>query len=343
MLDARKREVLRAIVQDYVMTAEPVGSRTVARRYGLGVSPATIRNEMADLEEMGYLEQPHTSAGRIPSTKGYRFYVDELMDLEPPSLPDIDRIRRLFADHIREVDAVLRQAARILSEVTDGLALIQGPTLSQAVFRALRMILLRPERALLVLVTDEGLVDHRLVEVPPGTTSEDLERIAAVLTDRLAGLPLERVSRRAIGHLQRELAGYRALLDATLEGLLSPALDGDQRVMLGGTANLFRQPEFREIERAHAVIRLLGERQLVRDLLNGLEPRSGDVQVTIGQENPLAHMQEFSVVSAAYLLDGREIGRLAVVGPTRMNYPRVVSMVELVTQTLSDVLTRMLG
>ncbi|HEX6989767.1 MAG TPA: heat-inducible transcriptional repressor HrcA, partial [Bacillota bacterium] len=262
------------------MTAEPVGSRTVARRYGLGVSPATIRNEMADLEEMGYLEQPHTSAGRIPSTKGYRFYVDELMDLEPPSLPDIDRIRRLFADRIREVDAVLRQAARILSEVTDGLALIQGPTLSRAVFRALRMILLRPERALLVLVTDEGLVDHRLVEVPPGTTSGDLERIAAVLTDRLAGIPLERVSRRAIGHLQRELAGYRALLDATLEGLHSPEPDGDQRVMLGGTANLFRQPEFREIERAHAVIRLLGERQLVRDLLNGLEPRSGDVQVT---------------------------------------------------------------
>ncbi|REJ38305.1 MAG: heat-inducible transcription repressor HrcA [Bacillota bacterium] len=341
-MDARKRQVLRAIVQDYVITAEPVGSRTVARRYGLGVSPATIRNEMADLEELGYLEQPHTSAGRIPSTKGYRFYVDELMDLEPPTAAEMERIRRLFAQQIREVDAVLRQAARILSEATDCLAVIQGPMFSQSIFRALQMILLRPGRALMVLVTDEGLVSHRLVEVPPETRAEDLERIAAVLTDRLAGMPIERVSRRAIGDLQVELAGYRALLDATLERLLTPDVD-DERVLVDGTTNLFRQPEFREIERAHAVIRLLGEQQLVRDLLNGLDTGSGRVRVVIGEENPLAQMQEFSVVSATYTLDGREIGRLAVVGPTRMNYPRVVSMVDLVTQMVSDVLTRMLG
>lgn len=325
------------------MTAEPVGSRTVARRYGLGVSPATIRNEMADLEELGYLEQPHTSAGRIPSTKGYRYYVDELMDLEPPSAPEMERIRMHFAEQIREVDSLLRQAARILSEATDCLALIQGPTLSQSVFHALRMIPLRPGRALMVLVTDEGLVDHRLLEVPPDTRGEDLERIAAVLTDRLAGIPLEQVGRRAIGDLQLELAGYRALLDVTLERLLTPDSGDEDRVVLGGTINLFRQPEFREIERAHAVIRLLGEQQLVRDLLNGLDVGTGDVQVVIGHENPLAQMQEFSVVSATYMLDGREIGRLAVVGPTRMNYPRVVSTVELVTQTLSDVLTRMLA
>ena len=192
------------------------------------------------------------------------------------------------------------------------------------------------------MCSSDLLVDHRLIPVPPETQAEDLERIAAVLTHRLSGIPIERVNRRVIGDLQSELAGYRALLDVTLDGLLAPDTGDDERVVVGGTTNLFRQPEFREIERAHAVIRLLGERELVRDLLDGIEPGRGDVQVIIGHENPLAQMQEFSVVSATYLLDGREIGRLAVVGPTRMNYPRVVSMVEVVTESLSDVLTRML-
>lgn len=342
MIDERKRLVLRAIVQDYVSTAEPVGSRSVARRYDFGVSPATIRNEMADLEEMGYLAQPHTSAGRIPSNKGYRFYVDELMDVRPPSPRDLQSIRQLYAQQIHEVQQMLRHAARVLSEVTGCLVLIEGPSMANATFCSLQLVPMRAGRALMVLVTDDGLVDHRILEVPPHLQREDLERIASILSERMSGLRIGQVREHVLEQLQSELIGYRTLLSTALDPLLV-ADDDDYRYVMGGANNILKQPEFRDVERAAAILQLLGEQHLVRDLLAGLQPRSDDVTVYIGDENPVDIMHECSVVTAVYRVDGREMGRVAVVGPTRMNYPRVVSVVGLVAQGLSAALTRMLG
>ncbi|HEY8449349.1 MAG TPA: heat-inducible transcriptional repressor HrcA [Bacillota bacterium] len=341
MLDQRKREVLRAIVQDYVLTAEPVGSRTIARRYALGVSPATIRNEMADLEEMGYLEQPHTSAGRIPSSKGYRFYVDELMDTTPPSHQYVELVRRIYTEHAREIETLLRHTVRVLAEATDCLAVAEGPDLAAGVLNSVQFLLIRPGRAVMVLVTDEGLVDHHILDIPPDIGQRQLAQIAAALTHRLAGIPIGQLSRSTLQLIQQELSEYRAVVDLALE-LLSTTQDDEQRFVVGGTSNIFKQPEFRDVERAHALLTVLNEHQLISDLM-GSSPQGSRPAVIIGEENPVAAMQSCSCVIATYMLDDREVGKIAVIGPTRMDYGRVIGLVDLVTQSLSDVLSRRLG
>lgn len=342
MLDQRKRKVLKAVVQDYVMTAEPVGSRTIARRYGLGVSPATIRNEMADLEEMGFLLQPHTSAGRIPSSKGYRFYVDELMSAVPPSRQHLQMVRQLYAEQIREIDALVYNTAKILSQATNCLAVVESPVLANSSLHSIHFLLPRPGRAVMVMMTDEGFVEHRLMNIPPDIDQEDLQRIAAALTHHLRGASIKHLGDSALKALEHELFQYRQVLDLMLEMLTAADDDADTRVVVGGTGNIFKQPEFRNIDRAHGVLSALNERQVIRDLL-GTTGGSDRLQVVIGEENPVEAMQECSCVIASYEMDGREIGRVAVIGPTRMYYAHVIALVELVSESLSEVLTRLLG
>lgn len=342
MLDQRKRQILRAIVQDYVMTAEPVGSRTVARRYVLGVSPATIRNEMADLEDMGYLEQPHTSAGRIPSSKGYRFYVDELMDTQPPSRQYVEMVRQLYAEQIREIDTLIYKTARILSEATDCMAIVESPDLADGLLHSIYFLLPKPGRAVMVMMTYDGLVDHRLMTIPPDIDQADLERIAAVLTRTLRGTSVKQIGGSALRALEHELFQYRKVLEDMLEILTEPVENTTTRVVVGGTNNILKQPEFRNIERAHALLTALNEREVIRDLLGRTDTTHGS-RVIIGEENPVEAMQECSCVIATYSLDGRQVGRMAVIGPTRMDYAHVITLVDLVTNTLSEALTRRLG
>lgn len=345
MLDERKRRVLHAIVHDYIHTAEPVGSRAIVRRHGLQVSSATVRNEMADLEELGYLEQPHTSAGRIPSYKGYRYYVDELMEQPAPTQEQIASVRRLYENHLREIDAILMQAVRVLSETTDYLAVAEGPQIGGGMLHLLQLVRLRPGRALMMIVTDDGLVDHRLIDIQDDLNSETLERIARVLTAHLAGFQVGELRRHVLKALSTELHEYRAVVEQALSALEAKQADDDEpRFLFGGAGNIFKQPEFRDVERAHALLSLLGEQKIVRELLGHHEPaQDSGVQVMIGPENPVPALQDCSVVTATYVLDGRQIGRIAVIGPTRMNYPAVVPFVELVTESLSEVLARRLG
>lgn len=342
MLDARKREVLKAIVQDYVMTAEPVGSRTIARRYPLGVSPATIRNEMADLEEMGYLAQPHTSAGRIPSSKGYRFYVDELMSTVPPSGRHLQMVRQLYAAQIREIDTLIYNTARILSQATDCLAVVESPALADSTLHSIHFLLPRPGRAVMVIMTDEGLVENRTIAIPEGIEQDDLERIGAALTHYLRGTSLRQINESALRALESELFQYRRVINLMLEMLLSADEDDELRLVVGGMDNIFKQPEFRNIERAHGLLTVLNERQTIRELL-GQSIKSNRLQVVIGEENPVEAMHECSCVIASYNIDGREVGRLAVIGPTRMDYAQVIALVDLVTGSLSEAMTRLLG
>lgn len=337
-MDRRKQQVLKAVVQDYVDTAEPVGSRTLARKYGLGVSPATIRNEMADLEEMGFLEQPHTSAGRIPSDRGYRFFVDMLMDTVVPAPAMVERLRRLYAARVDQVGRLLRQTAQVLSEATDCLALVEAPRVEPVTFRHLQVLPLSERRAVLVLVTDEGLVQQRLLELPEPASEADLQRISAALSRRLAGLTLDRVGHTVLRELYDELAACGALLEVALEALRPPASDDDHPVFVLGTRRLFRQPEFHDVERAQVVLGLVERQDLVRDLLG--RQGSEELVITIGHENPYPDLYDCSVVSATYRLGGEAAGRIAVLGPKRMHYPRITSLMELLAQLLTEALER---
>ena len=337
-MDRRKQQVLKAVVQDYVDTAEPVGSRTLARKYGLGVSPATIRNEMADLEEMGFLEQPHTSAGRIPSDRGYRFFVDVLMDTVAPPPELVERLHRMYSERVDQVGRLLKQTAKVLSEATDCLALVESPRVEPVTFRHLQLLPLSERRALLLLVTEEGLVQQRLVQLPEPVDENELQQISTVLTRRLAGLTLDQVRRTVLRELHEELATCGALLDVALEALRPPASDDDQLLFVLGTRYLFRQPEFQDVQRAQAVLGLVEQQELVRELLGHQD--SGEVVVTIGHENSHPDLYDCSIVTASYRLGSETAGRIAVLGPKRMQYARISGLIELLAHMLSEAFER---
>ena len=204
-LDARKKRVLQAIVDDYIESAEPVGSRTLARKYDLGVSPATIRNEMADLEMLGYLEQLHTSSGRIPSSKGYRFYVDGLIPPKPVSDEEKELINRWYRARVKRIDEVFQETARIISQVTKNVSLVLAPQMTQAAFRCLQFLPLDDRRVITVLMTDAGFIENKILEMPDGARFEDFQRMASVINKNLAGHTLSTIDHPALAKIRDEI------------------------------------------------------------------------------------------------------------------------------------------
>jgi heat-inducible transcriptional repressor len=336
VLDERKQKVLQAIVEDYVATAEPVGSRTISRKYNLGVSPATIRNEMSDLEEMRYLEQPHTSAGRVPSDRGYRYYVDCLMQSKEIEPTDQELIRRVFERKVREVDRLIRETARLLSDATHLTAVISGPQLQKASFRELRLVPLGGDKAVLIYITDSGFIENQVLELPVEVTMLELQRVSDVLNEQLKGLPIEQLSRAAIRALQQELHRYGALLEQTLHFLGQKLEPGEQsRLYLGGTTNMLNQPEFRDVSKVRSLLTMLEDERVVTDLLSP----DGDIErpaIQIGEEIRVRELTDCSVVSASYRLGDEVIGRVGVIGPKRMEYAKVVGIMEAITAQLSQ-------
>ncbi len=338
-MDERKKRVLAAIVQDYVATAEPVGSRTIARKYNLGVSPATIRNEMADLEEMGLIEQPHTSAGRIPSDKGYRYFVDCLMEKYALGRDDEEYIRQSFTRKMQEIETVIQQSAATLSQMTNYAAVALGPQVGKSIYR-IQFLHLEPGKALLVVVTDAKVVEHRLMEIPLSITSMDLERISEVLNSRLHGVSMERIQRETLADIYRELHRQRQLVGAVLD-VVEELFRSNQenRVFLGGMLNILNQPEFRDVSRVKNLLSILEQGNVIRELMQ--EQPSG-LAVRIGGENRHEGFADCSLVTATYHLDGEVVGMVGIIGPTRMDYARALSLVDYISVHLSDFLAKMI-
>ena len=334
-MDERKQRILRAIVQDYIGSAEPVGSRTIARKYDLGVSPATIRNEMADLEMLGYLEHIHTSSGRIPSSKGYRFYVDDL--LPPPELGEEEkvRVRRWYEERVRRIEEVFQETARLISHMTRNLSFVLAPQMAQAAFRCLQFLPLDERRAIAVLMTDAGFVENRIVAIPDGATFEDFQRMARAINDGLAGKTLDAIPAATLKRIRREI-GDEALYEAALE-VIHRALDTEkrERLYLGGTTEMLEQPEFHDVERVKEILLMLEEEQLLKDILYAHQGEG--LRVSIGRENRYYGIQDCSVITATYHLDGELLGTIAVLGPTRMEYEKTMTLLDYMNSHLSEV------
>lgn len=340
-LDERKEWVLQAIIEDYVATAEPVGSRTLARKYRLGVSPATIRNEMADLEEMGYLEQPHTSAGRVPSDKGYRYYVDTLMKTQDLSVEEQQRITDVFSRRLTEVDNVIRETSKLLSLTTRYSSLVVGPRAGRNVLKSARLVPLEDSKALLILVTEAGFVEDQIIDMPVEVTLMELQRISGLLDKTLRGQSIHTLSRDALSVLHHELDRYRSLLMQTLDFLASqPEAAEGERVYFGGASRILAQPEFHDVTKVKRLMDLLEEEQVVHDILGGGTPGDSRVAITIGEEIRYREMADCSVVTATYRVGDQTVGRIGVLGPKRMEYAKVVSLVDNITQRLSEKLSR---
>lgn len=337
MVEDRRLAVLRAIVEDYVATHEPVGSRSLVERHALGVSPATIRNDMAALEDEGLIAQPHTSAGRVPTDQGYRVFVDRLSQVKPLSGAERRAIGS-FLDGAVDLDDVMQRSVRLLAQLTRQVALIQYPSLTRSTVRHLELVGLGPTRILLVLIADTGRVEQRVVETSVPVSDELLGRVRARLIERTTGVRLVDVADRVSDVVESFAADERPAVAAVVATLLETVVERhEERVMLAGTANLAAfgedfngavRPVLEALEEQMVLLRLLGE------------SRSTDaLTVRIGHENQVEGLTSTSVVTVGYGLGDEVVAQLGVVGPTRMDYPGTMGSVRAVARYVGRILT----
>jgi heat-inducible transcriptional repressor len=333
----RRLAVLRAIVEDYVATHEPVGSRSLVERHSLGVSPATIRNDMAALEDEGLIAQPHTSAGRVPTDQGYRVFVDRLSQVKPMSAAERKAITS-FLDGAVDLDDVMARSVRLLAQLTRQVALIQYPSLTRSTVRHIELVSLTPTRVLLVLIADTGRVEQRVIDTGAVLDDELLGRLRARLLERVVGQRLvdvaDRVSDLADSFAADEAAAVRAVVATLLETVVERH---EERVMLAGTANLAAygedwggsvRPVLEALEEQMILLRLLGESRATDALT-----------VRIGHENAVESLSGTSVVTVGYARGDEVVAQLGVVGPTRMDYPSTMGSVRAVARYLGRILS----
>lgn len=338
-MDERKKKVLQAIIQDYIFTAEPIGSRTIARKYKLGVSPATIRNEMADLEDMGYIEQPHTSAGRIPSQQGYRYYVDCLMKKHRLTKDEQGYITTGFREKVQDIGRVIQDTSRILSEMTNYTSIVMGPQFEQKTFRHVQLVPIEEGKALLVVVTESGFVQNRILDLPLDVTEQDLHQITQVLNAKLKGLNPDSIKLTLLNEIYSELSKHKRIFEAAVDLIQeSFHLSQEDKVYLQGMLKMLNQPEFRDVNKVKTLLTLLEQDEVLHNMMLENAQNETGVTVKIGSENKYEGIQDCSMITATYHIDGKIVGSVGVLGPTRMEYAKVVSVVDFMTQNLSYVL-----
>ena len=337
MLSERKKKILQMIIEDYISTAEPVGSRSIALKHDLGLSPATIRNEMSDLELLGYLEQPHTSAGRIPSALAYRFYVDSMV--EPGSLTDNDRalINGWYQERRRNINEIFSSTAKILSRMTKNVSMVVANKRTSARFKYLKFLPLDTNHAILCIVTEDGTIDNCVVEIPLGMKPGELDYLSGRMSKMLEGRRLDSIAQLTMQKVYSNVAQDPNLM-ASLKSAISKlaAKNEEHKVFLGGAKQLLSQPEFQDMDRVKDILDILEEEKVVRDLLSAGE--DSGLKVTIGSENKFSGIQDCSMVQATYRLNGEIVGTMAVLGPTRMEYGKVFAVMNYLHKYLETIL-----
>lgn len=339
MLNERKKKILQIIIEDYISSAEPVGSRTIARKYDLGLSSATIRNEMSDLELLGYLEQPHTSAGRIPSAQAYRFYVDAL--IEPGTLTDNDMalIDGWYNERRRNIDDIFQSTAKILSRMTQNVSMVLTNQQTIANFCYLKFLPLDSQHAILCIVADDGSIDTNVVDIPLGMSSEEMDYLAGKMSKLLEDRNLSDISVEILQNVHTDVVEDKLIFSSLLQAVRKmTGRRQEQKVFLGGTKQLLNQPEFRDVERVRNLLGILEEEKVLKDLLQGGE--DSGLKVTIGSENKFTGIQDCSMVQATYRLNGQIVGTMAVLGPTRMEYGKVISVMDYLHKYLKTILDK---
>lgn len=334
-MNDRKKRILWAVVQDYVSSAEPVGSRTIAKNYDLGVSSATIRNEMQDLGDEGYLEQPHTSAGRIPSIKGYRFYVDCLMEPSRLTGEEEERITHMISDETTKADEIFRNMARVVASMTHTLSVAARRVSRTCIFNYIRFLPLDDRRAILLVVTQDGNVSNSVVNITPGSSIDEMQLLADKLNHFLHGKDLSTTDEKTILSFQKEIERDLTPFSRIFVSMRR-ALAPQQKVYSGGAAGLIRQPEFQNVEKMQDILNLLEERDVLHSILDTAMDRP--LAVRIGSENPDKSLADLSVVKAQFHVGGELIGTMAVIGPTRMEYGRVIGLLYFMQKHLEHML-----
>ncbi|BDF58549.1 heat-inducible transcription repressor HrcA [Christensenellaceae bacterium] len=337
-LSDRKLKILKAIIDDYIDTGIPVGSRTLSKKPDLDYSPATIRNEMADLEEMGFLDQPHTSAGRTPSDKAYRLYVDRMMHIGRVTKDEALFIRNYFDTRIGEIGEVLESAAKALSDMTKHISMVTAPTLKGAKLRRIQIVKITETKALLVFVTDNGLVQDKMIHIPAAMDAHQLEILSNMLTDRVQSTSLKEAEEIIKSSCMDALNEQKLIMGEVLDAI---NMNREKKELaIGGAQNIFNYPEYKDVSKAQHFLQLLE----TKDMLYQVMSNAADLEfsVRIGRENPYDDFKDMSIVTATYKIGGEKIGSFGVIGPTRMDYARVLSVLNYVGMSLSDILSCLL-
>lgn len=337
MLDERKLKILQAIIHNYITCAEPVGSRLISKKYSLGVSPATIRNEMADLEELGFLTQPHTSAGRVPSDKAYRLYVDKLLRNDNVQFNSKKAIKDFLLGEIGEFDRLLQNSARILSKITNYTSLAIAPQIRDSKVKHIQLVPVDNTKMLVVIVTESGLVKNTLLRVDNNLSYEELTKISNFFNSRLKGHYIRDLSHDIEEALIDEMYNFRTTIKNIIP-LVNESLDNHKtdNIYSEGVTNIFDFPEYSDIDKAKSFISFIENKRSVLDML--LNTGHDDIEIRIGKENCYDEIKDCSLITATYSFNGRTIGKIGVIGPTRMDYSKVISVVKSLATVLSEII-----
>ena len=336
-LSQRSRQILEAIVEDYIVTAEPVGSSAVAKRHAMPLSSATVRNVMSTLEELGLLTSPHTSAGRVPTEKGFRFYVDSLISLRNISHKEKKEILKRYKETGGNLTSVLRETSRTLSSLSNYTGIVVAPRFNSSLFRQIEFIKLGHQKILAIMVSCNGTVQNRILDSSEEYTTDDLVRMGNYLNGILEGLTIGQVRQKLIDEMKSDKSRYDAIMSGALKLSEKALPETEQEIFIAGQSKIISHPEFSDIEKMKEIFEAFEEKGRLLELLGSCMDAQG-VQIFIGAETPLKEMAGMSLITSTYMTGNDTIGLLGVIGPTRMGYSTVIPIVDYTAKVVSRLL-----
>ena len=331
MLDERKKRVLQAIVEEYIRTAEPVSSNAIMNLEGLECSSATIRNEMAELEKLGYIEKTHISSGRVPSEKGYRFYVDELLEDDKITVDEIEYISDKLETKVNELEDLTQIASSTISEITHYTTVSIGPNTDVQLIENIKFVLLSPRMMMAVILTDNGLVKETIIKFDEDITENQVNTLNYMFNNKLKGEPITKIDKPLEKYLVDEMK-YSVNLIKPIIVQMKKVVE-EEKVHLEGAKQLFELPEFNSLEVAKNFVNILDEKELMADMLNNGYAK--DINIYIGEENEKEELKDFSVVTFKHRIGNKDLGTIGIIGPKRMDYSKVISVMKYISKKLS--------
>ncbi len=341
-LNERKLQILKAIINDYFETAEPVGSRTLSRHYDLGISPATIRNEMSDLEELGFIMQPHTSSGRIPSDKGYRFYVDMMLQLQKAEFTKLVYMEELKKSAAR-IEDLLKNIGQNLAQETRYTTIVSSPHYTRSKIKNIQLISVEPTVILAVVVTDGNAIKDYVIHLEHAVNQDQLNRLAVVMNQFLFGLTLKEIDTMVIRQIKAASMDNEEVVSKVIDVVFRTIQVVDETdIYTYGTTNILQYPEFNDIKKASNLIRTLEEKDVLKDIINTtIESDDGHIKIVIGEENQLDDLKECSLITTSYHINGEKVGAIGIIGPRRMDYDRTVMNLRSLIKNVDDLLNKL--
>ena len=331
-MDNRKKRILQAIIEEYINTAEPVSSASIVNKYGLELSSATIRNEMADLEKVGFIEKTHTSSGRVPSAKGYRLYVDELLNDQNINLAEIKYIQSKLMDKVNEIEDLTKIATSTISEVTHYTTLAIGPRNQTQRIEEIKFVSLGSRILMAVILTDTGIIKETIIKFNQDITNEQVETLNFIFNNKLKGKPLDWIDKPLeeyiFSHMNYSLEVIKPIMEQ-----LNRVINEEEKIYMEGANRAFDLPEFKSLEVAKNFINVIDQKEIVADLLN--TGFANDINVYIGNENENEKLKDFSIITFKHRYKNKELGTIGIIGPTRMDYSKVISVMKYISKKLN--------